>query len=137
MVDKYDIERRIVHDFFGFFFHYQQEPQSKIPFIVAKAMDTLGPRLLVGYDISCVFGETILSTSLDDMLRGSGSRTCVKAFHGYFHNSAFQCKNHPNNISGTGLEILERVFSSSNSLAAVTQLGSSFQRRLFIEMRFK
>ena len=103
-------------------------------------MDTLGPRLLVGYDIGCVFGGTILSTSLGDKFRESGSRTCVNAFHGYSHNYACQCKNHPNNITGMGLEdleTLERVFSSSNLLAAVTRLASAFRRRLFIEMHFK
>ena len=103
-------------------------------------MDTLGPRLLVGYDIGCVFGGTILSTSLGDKFRELGSRTCVNAFHGYSHNYACQCKNHPNNITGMGLEdleTLERVFSSSNSLAAVTRLASAFRRRLFIEMHFK
>ena len=92
-------------------------------------MDTLGPRLLVRYNISCVFGRTILSTSLGNKFRESGSRTCVNAFHGYSHNYACQCKNHLNNITGMGLEdleTLEHVFSSSNSLAAVTRLASVF-----------
>ena len=103
-------------------------------------MDTLGPRLLIGYDIGCVFGGTILSTSLGERFRESGSRTCVNAFHGYSHNYPCQRKNHPNNIAGMGLEdleTLERIFSSSNSLAAVTRLASAFRRRLFIEMHFK
>lgn len=103
-------------------------------------MDTLGSRLLIGYDIGCVFGGTILSTSLGARFHDSGSRTCVNAFHGYSHNYACQCKNHPNNITGIGLEDLEtlkRVFSSSNALAVVTQHASAFWRRLFIEMHFK
>ena len=108
--------------------------------MVAKAMDTLGPSLLVGYDIGCVFGRTILSTSLGAKFRESGSRTCVNAFHGYSHNYKCQCKNHPNNIAGMGLEdleTLERIFSSSNSLAAVTRYASAYRRRLFIEMHFR
>jgi len=103
-------------------------------------MDALGPRLLIGYDIGCVFGGTILSTSLGAKFRESGSRTCVNVFHGYSHNYKCQCKNHPNNITGMGLEdleTLERVFSSSNALAAVTRLASAFRRRLYIEMHFK
>lgn len=108
--------------------------------MVAKAVDTLGSSLLIGYDIGCVFGGTILSTSLGAKFRESGSRTCVNAFHGYSHNYACQCKNHPNNITGMGLEdleTLERVFSSSNTLSAVTRHASAFRRRLYIEMHFK
>ena len=108
--------------------------------MVSKAMDALGPGLLVGYDIGCVFGKTILSTSLGAKFQESGSRTCVNAFHGYSHNYKCQCKNHPNNIVGMGLEdleTLERVFSASNSLAAVTRYASAYRRRLFIEMHFR
>ena len=107
--------------------------------MVAKAMDTFGSNLLIGYDIGCVFGGTILSTSLGARFRDSGSRTCVNAFHGYSHNYQCQCKNHPNNITGMGLEdleTLERVFSSSNALAVVTRYASAYRRRLYIEMHF-
>lgn len=34
------------------------------------------------------------------------------------------------------LETLERVFSSSNALAAVTRYASTYRRRLYIEMHF-
>jgi hypothetical protein len=107
--------------------------------MVAKAMSTFGSRLLIGYDIGCVFGGTIASTSLGAKFRESGSRTCVNAFHGYSHNYQCQCKNHPNNITGMGLEdleTLERVFSSSNALAVVTRYSSAYRRRLYIEMHF-
>jgi hypothetical protein len=107
--------------------------------MVAKAMSTFGPRLLIGYDIGCVFGGTIASTSLGARFQESGSRTCVNAFHGYSHNYQCQCKNHPNNITGMGLEdleTLERVFSSSNALAVVTRYASAYRRRLYIEMHF-
>lgn len=90
--------------------------------IVAKAPDALGPHLLIGYDIGCVFSKTILSTSLSAKFLESGSRTCVNVFHGYSHNYTCQCKNHLNNIAGVGLEDLETlewVFSSSNALVAV------------------
>ena len=108
--------------------------------MVAKAMDVFGSRLLVGYDIGCVFGRTILSTSLGAKFQASGSRTCVNAFHGYSHNYECQCTNHPNNIVGMGLEdleTLERVFSASNALAVVTRYASAYRRRMYIEMHFK
>lgn len=107
--------------------------------MVAKAMETLGSNLLIGYDIGCLFGGTIRSTSLGAKFQESGSRTCVNAFHGYSHNYECQCKNHPNNITGMGLEdleTLERVFSSSNALAVVTRYASAYRRRLYIEMHF-
>src|ERR1700679_1247091 len=105
--------------------------RAKYPLsIVAKAMDTFGSNILVGYDIGCVFGGTILSSSLGTRFQESGSRTCVNAFHGYSHNYQCQLKNHPNNIAGMGLEdleTLERVFSSSNALAAVTRYSSAYR----------
>ena len=102
-------------------------------------MDVFGSNLLIGYDIGCIFGGTILSSSLGARFQESGSRTCVNAFHGYSHNYKCQCKNHPNNIAGMGLEdleTLERVFSLSNTLAAVTRHASAYRRRLYIEMHF-
>jgi hypothetical protein len=107
--------------------------------MVAKAMDTFDSNLLIGYDIGCVFGGTILSTSLGARFWDSGSRTCVNAFHGYSHNYQCQCKNHPNNITGMGLEdleTLERVFSSSNTLAVVMRYASAYRQQLYIEMHF-
>ena len=42
-----------------------QSPRAKYPLsMVAKAMEVFGSHLLIGYDIGCVFGGTILSTSL-------------------------------------------------------------------------
>jgi hypothetical protein len=108
--------------------------------MVSKALDVFGKRLLIGYDIGCVFGRTILSSSLGPRFQSSDSRTCVNTFHGYSHNYECQCKNHPNNIAGVGLEdleTLERVFGSSNVLAPVTRYASAYRRRLYIEMHFK
>jgi hypothetical protein len=98
--------------------------------MVAKAMDTFGSHLLIGYDIGCVFGKTILSTLLGAWFQESGSRTCVNTFNGYSHNYKCQCKNYPNNITGVGLEdleTLERIFSSSNALVVVTRYASAYR----------
>ena len=114
------------------------DPRSKYPLaITARALKTLGPRLLQGYDIGCVFKKTIASSSLGTKFEESKSRCCVNAFHGYSHNFACQTKNHPNLIEGMGLEDLEtmeRIFSSSNQVAAVTRYSSAYHRRVFIDM---
>ncbi|KAI0676054.1 hypothetical protein C8Q78DRAFT_1074995 [Trametes maxima] len=81
--------------------------------IVAKALDTLGRRLLIGYDIGCTFGGTISRSSLGPEFRV---------------------------IAGTGIEDLggmERIFSSSNQLASVVRYASKYLRRLLIDMYFK
>lgn len=141
LVDMVQSGELCVYSIVHVHFPANKSSSAKYPLsIVAKAMDALGSHLLAGYDIGCVFGGTILSSSLGAKFKESGSRTCVNAFHGYSHNYACQCKNHPNNITGMGLEdleTLERVFSSSNALAAVTRHASAYRRRLYIEMHFK
>ena len=115
--------------------------RAKYPLaITARALRTLGPRLLQGYDIGCVFQKTIASSSLGTEFAESQSRCCVNAFHGYSHNFACQTKNHPNAIEGVGLEDLEtmeRIYSSSNQVAAVTRYSSAYHRRVFIDMFFQ
>jgi len=64
----------------------------------------------------------------------------VNAFHGYTHNWACQKENHPNVIRGLGLEdleTLERVFSASNAVAAVTRCATAYRRHVFIDMFFR
>ncbi|GAW06857.1 hypothetical protein LENED_008809 [Lentinula edodes] len=88
--------------------------------IVAKALEVLPPRWLMGYNIGCSFGGTILRSSLGLEFAKQKCRTCVNAFHGYLHNAACQQKYHPLNILGMGLEnlkTLEQLFSLSNQLA--------------------
>ncbi|PPR04386.1 hypothetical protein CVT24_013215 [Panaeolus cyanescens] len=104
---------------------------------INRALSTLGPRLLIGYDIGCSFQKTILSTILGDKFLESGSRCCVNAYHGYAHNFPCQTANHPNNIEGCGLEDLEtmeRFFSLSNALASVIRYASRFRRRQLLHL---
>jgi hypothetical protein len=104
--------------------------------IVAKAIETLGPRSLIGYDIGCSFETTVKSSSLGPAFSATGSRFCVCAFHAYSHCHTCQLQYHPNIIPGAGLEDLEtmeRIFSSLNHIASVTRYASPFRRRLFIE----
>ncbi|KAJ3968613.1 hypothetical protein EV361DRAFT_805311 [Lentinula raphanica] len=105
--------------------------------MVGKALKTFGPKWVMGYDIGCTFEGTIVSSSLGEEFKAQDCRTCVNAFHGYSHNALCQQSNHPVNITGMGLEdleTLERLFSSSNQLAAVTRYATPFRRRVFIDM---
>ncbi|KAF9530494.1 hypothetical protein CPB83DRAFT_748578, partial [Crepidotus variabilis] len=108
--------------------------------IVDQALNVLGDRLLVGYDIGCSFSKTVANSQLGSKFKASRSRFCVNAFHGYSHNFTCQKENHPNVIKGIGiedLETLERVFSASNALASVTRNMSAYRRRVFIDLFFK
>lgn len=108
--------------------------------MVAKALQVLGDRILIGYDIGCSFKSTVASSTLSSQAQAQAMRFCVNAFHGYSHSYSCQVNNHPNIIPGMGLEdleTLERVFSSSNQLAAVVRYSSAFRRRLAIDAFFQ
>ncbi|KAF6757867.1 hypothetical protein DFP72DRAFT_1108913 [Ephemerocybe angulata] len=119
----------------------QSGEQAKYPLsIVNRALEVLGERLLIGYDIGCAFEGTIKSTTLGKKFTESGSRCCVNAYHGYAHNYACQCANHPNNIEGCGiedLETMERFFSASNATASVIRYTSRYRRRLFLDLHLQ
>lgn len=103
-------------------------------------MDTLGPNLLIGYDIGCSFSSTVASSSLGPRFKAMNNRLCVDAFHGYAHNFACQKKHHPNAIVGAGLEDLEtmeRIFSASNAVASLTRHATKYRRRVFIDEFFQ
>jgi len=108
--------------------------------MIGKAMSVFGERCLVGSDIGCVLGKSILKTCLGEQFKQLGWRSSLNAFHGYTHNYKCQLQNHPNRIPGVGLEdleTLERVFSRSNELASITRYASAFRRRVFIDEFFK
>jgi hypothetical protein len=108
--------------------------------IVDRALSILGDNLLIGYDIGCAFEKTIRTSSLGGAYTKSSSRCVVNAYHGYSHNFACQCQNHPNVIEGMGLEDLEtmeRIFSASNEVAGVTRYATAYRRRLYIDMHFR
>ncbi|KAG1869941.1 hypothetical protein F4604DRAFT_1926724 [Suillus subluteus] len=108
--------------------------------IIGKALETLGSRLLVGYDVGCKLAITIASSSLAQRFNDAEYCMCVDAFHGYTHSYLCQDKNHPNVIKGMGIEDLatmEHIFSSSNQLASVTRYASAYNRRVSIDCFFK
>ncbi|KAG6819386.1 hypothetical protein H0H93_012292 [Arthromyces matolae] len=108
--------------------------------IVAKALQVLGACTLFGYDIGCKFKITVDGSSLGPEFASKNCRFCVNAFHGYTHNYLCQLFDHPNTISGMGLEDLEtmeRVFSASNALGSVTRYMTAYRRRVFIDLHFQ
>lgn len=112
--------------------------RAKYPLsLINRALDVLGGKLLIGYDIGCAFESTIKSTMLGQRFIESGSRCCVNAYHGYAHNYACQVQNHPNNIVGAGLEDFEtqeRLYSASNATASVIRYASKYRRRNFLDL---
>lgn len=103
-------------------------------------LEVVGDKILVGFDIGCVFKTTLANSSFGPKFKASGSRVCMNAFHGYSHSYLCQVQHHPNVIDGIGLEdleTLERTFSKSNELAAVTQFASTYRRRALIHMFFQ
>lgn len=103
-------------------------------------MDVLEDKLLFGSDIGCSLQKTVASSSLGAKFKQKKCRCVVNAFHGYTHNWACQKENHPNVIRGLGiedLETLERIFSASNAVAAVTRYSTAYRRRVFIDMFFR
>lgn len=108
--------------------------------IVAKILEKISGKKLIGYDIGCAFGDTVAHTSLEPAFKASGSRFCVNAFHGYSHSYDCQVQHHPNVITGIGLEeleTLERIFSASNQLAPVIRFASPYRRHSLIHAFFR
>lgn len=103
-------------------------------------LEVVEDKILVGFDIGCVFKTTLANSSLGPCFKASGSRVCVNAFHGYSHSYPCQVQHHPNVIEGIGLEDLETLectFSKSNELVAVTRFASAYRRRALIHMFFQ
>ncbi|TEB39060.1 hypothetical protein FA13DRAFT_1619949 [Coprinellus micaceus] len=112
--------------------------QAKYPLaIIDRALNVLGPKLLIGYDIGCVFEGTIKSTILGPRFIEMCCRTIVGAYHGFAHNWACQIRYHPNNFKGAGIEDFEgqeRLFSAPNATALVIRYASKYRRRLFLDL---
>ncbi|OJT11359.1 hypothetical protein TRAPUB_12122 [Trametes pubescens] len=93
--------------------------------IVAKVLDVLDAPTLCGFDIGCTFEGTVKSSSLGEAFTKSASRC--------------QLRNHPIIFRGIGLEdleVMERIFSTSNHLAAVVRYASGYRRRVLIDAFF-
>lgn len=107
---------------------------------MSNVIDVLGERTLGAYDIGCGFQSTIRASRLGDAFERQKCRMCVDAFHGYAHNYLCQTKNHPNGITGAGIEdfgTIEHFFSASNAIAPVIRYASSYRRHVFLDLFFK
>ncbi|KAI0371593.1 hypothetical protein BV20DRAFT_1035224 [Pilatotrama ljubarskyi] len=107
---------------------------------ISKALDVVGERTVCGYDVGCALVKTVNKSSLAARFAALNSRLCVNAFHGYSHEYSCQVRHHPICIEGMGLEdleTLERIFSASNQLAAVTRYTSPYRRRVLIDAFFQ
>ena len=105
-----------------------------------KLLRTQQRRGMFAYDIGCNFEGTIKNSSLGPLFAECEGRFCVPAFHGYSHNYICQLTFHPNILTGFGIEdaeTMERGFSGSNAVAAITRFASIFRRQLAIETYFK
>lgn len=115
--------------------------RAKYPLsIINRVLDVLSGKLLIGYDIGCLFELTIKSTTLRQKFIDSGSHCCVNTHHGYAHNYACQVQNHPNNIEGAGIEDFEtqkRLFLASNATASIIRYASKYQWRVSLNMFLK
>ncbi|KAI1792846.1 hypothetical protein LXA43DRAFT_886785 [Ganoderma leucocontextum] len=113
---------------------------AKFPLAVVAKLLELFEKLLIAFDIGCVFQVTVSNSSLGAKFKASGSRVCVNAFHGYSHSYPCQVQHHPNVIEGIGIEdfeTLERTFSKSNELAGVIRFASAYRRRALIHAFFQ
>ena len=140
LIDMIKSGELCVHRYLGYYHANKLFTRAKLPLAtVAMLLEVLEERILVGFDIGCVFKTTLANSSLGPRFKASGSRVCVNAFHGYSHSYPCQVQHHPNVIDGIGLEdleTLERTFSKSNELAAVTRFASAYRRRALIHMFF-
>ncbi|KIY46236.1 hypothetical protein FISHEDRAFT_75841 [Fistulina hepatica ATCC 64428] len=108
--------------------------------ITAKILEHLGDKNILAYDIGCTFDGTLSHSLLANLAKEQSLHCCVNAFHGTAHNAACQSRYHPDIIPGMGLEdleTLERTFSTSNQVAAVTQYASTLHRHQFINLHFR
>lgn len=107
---------------------------------VYKMLETLGEKVLIGFDIGCSFNATIKKSSVWEEFQNKGFRCCTNAFHGYAHNYQCQVQHHPNAIKGAGIEdmeTMERIFSASNELARLVRYSSAYPRRVWIVMHYQ
>ncbi|KAL0568063.1 hypothetical protein V5O48_013924 [Marasmius crinis-equi] len=90
-----------------------------------------------GYDIGCQFCETLRRSPLEDLAKEENLVILIGLLHAHAHNRLCQLDFLMTYVRGAGLEdleVLERLFSQSNALAAATRHASTFHRRQMISL---
>lgn len=109
--------------------------------MVDLLLDVHGNDSGIGYDIACSFKETVNTSKLVGPRAAElRMRFVVCAFHGYAHNRLCQLHNHPLYLIEFGIEDLEgmeRVFSTSNTVARLIRYASRFHWMQFIDLHFQ
>ncbi|EIW80685.1 hypothetical protein CONPUDRAFT_27209, partial [Coniophora puteana RWD-64-598 SS2] len=109
--------------------------------VVGHLLDTHGKDVNLGQDTGCAFSKTVNSSPLlGDKARKYNLKICVNAFHGYAHSRLCQLSFHPLYLPGAGLsdlEVMERVFSSSNSTARINRYASPFHFLQSLDLHFQ
>ncbi|KAF7970980.1 hypothetical protein HWV62_22471 [Athelia sp. TMB] len=104
-------------------------------------LEVFGDDLGLGADIGCALTETIKhSKLLGEKAAKSRLQVIVNAFHGWAHNRLCQLQYHPLYRKGTGLEdleILERIFSSSNTIARPIRHATKFHWLQAVDLHFR
>ncbi|SCZ98149.1 BZ3500_MvSof-1268-A1-R1_Chr3-3g06612 [Microbotryum saponariae] len=127
----------------------QSGERSKYPLaLIKRVRDAFSPRdrLLIGYDIGCVFTKTFeTAESIEkrqrdpDASRPSGEAAanpavafCCGVWHGYTHSRPCQLQFHPRFMDAAGLEDFEgceRLWSFLNGFAASTRRATKYNRK--------
>ncbi|SGY80212.1 BQ5605_C008g05328 [Microbotryum silenes-dioicae] len=127
----------------------QSGERSKYPLaLIKRVREAFSPRdrLLIGYDIGCVFTKTFeTAESIEkrqrdpDASRPSGEAAanpavafCCGVWHGYTHSRPCQLQFHPRFMDAAGLEDFEgceRLWSFLNGFAASTRRATKYNRK--------
>lgn len=115
---------------------------AKYPLAITNfIMDVYGKNQGLGFDIGCSFDKTVkASRLLSEKAASLGLQVVVNAFHGWAHNRLCQLEYHPLYRRGLGLEdleTLERVFSSSNSIARTIRHTTKFHWAQYVDLHFR
>ncbi|KAG2070570.1 hypothetical protein BDR04DRAFT_983833, partial [Suillus decipiens] len=106
---------------------------------INRMLDICGKDQALGYDIGCSSCKTVATSSIAAKAHANNLVIAVNAFHGYAHNRQCQLANHPLYLNGFGiedLEMCERIFSSSNSVALLIRHASYFHWVQFLDLHF-
>lgn len=103
-------------------------------------MKRYGNSIGVGFDIGCSLQSTVQDSILvGPLAKSSRLLILVNAFHSWAHNHLCQVYNHPLYVEGVeieDLETMERLFSSSNTVAPCIHLATKYHWKQALDLHF-